>query len=296
MTVWVDHKGKAQAITAFKAPFYGPRLSPDGQRIVYVTAGREFQVWVYDVNRGTANRVTGEGRALQPEWTPDGKRLIFPWFKTGVANLYWQPADGSAAMERLTTSDYFQSSGSWSPDGATLALVEGHPDTGWDIFLLDLKSRRTTAFLNSPTDEAFPEFSPDGRWMAYASDESGRMEVYVRPFPGPGGKWLISQEGGIAPLWTRDGKQLFYYQADGGQIWAVDIRTNGGFSASKPRLLFKATGWLAGGPIRTWDVSPDGQRFLMVKLDEVKPTPVTEMVLVTNWSQDLQHLSSTAKK
>jgi hypothetical protein len=132
--------------------------------------------------------------------------------------------------------------------------------------------------------------------MAYVSDESGRMEVYVRPFPGPGGKWQISQEGGIAPLWARDGKQLFYYQDDGGQIWAVDVRADGGFSASKPRLLFKAPGWVGGMPIRSWDVSLDGQRFLMVKNEGGTPTPVTELVLVMNWSQDLQRLAPSAKK
>ena len=293
---WVDHKGKAQAIASFKAPFFGPHLSPDGQRIAYMTIGKEQRIWVYDLNRGTASQLTDEGKVSQAIWTPDGKRLVFAWWKGLRPNLYWQQADGSSAMEQLTMSDYMQFPGSWSPDGATLAFVEDHPDTGDDIFLLDLRSRRITPFLNSPAFEGFPEFSPDGRWMAYVSDESGRMEVYVRPFPGPGGKWQISQEGGIAPLWARDGKQLFYYQDDGGQIWAVDVRADGGFSASKPRLLFKAPGWVGGMPIRSWDVSLDGQRFLMVKNEGGTPTPVTELVLVMNWSQDLQRLAPSAKK
>jgi serine/threonine-protein kinase len=293
--VWVDHQGRTEAIVPFKAPFSGPRLSPDGRRIAYTTFGSQPQLWVYDLNRGTASRLTGEGRVLWLTWTPDGKRLVFGWQKRGTSNLYWQLADGSGAIERLTTSEFSQIPGSWSPDGATLAFVEFHPDTDWDIYSLDLRSRRTTAFLNSPAREAYPEFSPDGRWMAYVSDESGRYEVYVRPFPGPGGKWLISQEGGSEPLWARNGKQLYYRSLDAAQIWAVDVQADGGFSASKPRLLFK-TPLMPGLPEREWDVSLDGQRFLMVKIEEVKPTPVTEMVLVTNWSQDLQHLSSTAKK
>jgi eukaryotic-like serine/threonine-protein kinase len=293
---WVDHKGRAEAIASFKAPFFGPHLSPDGQRIAYMTLGREERIWVYDLNRGTASQLTGEGKASQAAWTPDGKRLVFAWAKALRFNLYWQPADGSSAMERLTTSDYLQYPGSWSPDGATLTFVEYHPDTGADIFLLDLRSRRITPFLNSRAFEGFPEISPNGRWMAYVSDESGRFEVYVRSFPGPGGKWLISQEGGIARLWARNGKQLFYYQRDGGQIWAVDVRANDGFSASKPRLLFKAPGWVGGDPIRSWDVSLDGQRFLMVTTEGAKPTPVTELVFVMNWFQDLQRLSPTAKK
>jgi serine/threonine-protein kinase len=131
--------------------------------------------------------------------------------------------------------------------------------------------------------------------MAYASDESGRWEVYVRPFPGPGGKWLISQEGGLQPLWARNGKQLFY-RSENGEIWVVDFRTDGGFSAGKPHLLFNVPMLGYGEPIRTWDLSSDGQRFLMVKLDDVKPTPVTEMVLVMNWSQELQRLAPAANK
>ena len=125
------------------------------------------------------------------------------------------------------------------------------------------------------------------------SDESGRAEVYVRPFPGPGSKWLISQEGGLEPLWARNGKQLFYRSFDGQQVWAVDVRTEGDFSASKPRLLFKAPGLSLGGPIRGWDLSLDGQRFLMVKLEEAKPKPVTEMILVQNWFEELKRLCPT---
>jgi Tol biopolymer transport system component len=127
-------------------------------------------MWVYDLNRGTASQLTGEGKAAGANWTPDGKRLVFAWAKALRFNLYWQPADGSSAVERLTTSDYLQYPGSWSPDGATLAFVEYHPDTGVDIFLLDLRSRRITPFLNSHAFEGFPEISPDGRWMAYVSD------------------------------------------------------------------------------------------------------------------------------
>ena len=293
---WVDHHGRAEPIASFKAPFFAPRLSPDGQRIAYITLGRGDRIWVFDLNRGTASQLTGEGKADFVTWTPDNKRLVFAWWKAGLPNLYWQPVDGSSAMERLTTSDYRQSPGSWSPDGATLAFVESHPDALGEILLLDLRSRRITPFLNSGASEGYPEFSPDGHWMAYVSDESGRLEVYVRPFPGSGGKSLISQEGGTQPLWARNGRQLFYRSTDGAQIWAVDVRADGGFSASKPRLLFKAAGWLNGIPIRSWDLSQDSQRFLMVKDEEAKPTPVTEMILVMNWFQDLQRLAPTGKK
>jgi len=181
--VWVDQKGGAQPIIPLKAPFFAPRLSPDGQRIAYITLGRECRVWVYDLDRGTANRLTGEGKSLNVTWTPDGKRLVFNWSRSGQTNLYWQAADGSSPMEQLTTSDYSHSPGSFSPDGATLAFLELHPDTIWDIHLLDLRSHRITPFLNSRAYEFYQEFSPDGRWLAvdggFSASQGSSQELLI---------------------------------------------------------------------------------------------------------------------
>ncbi len=293
--VWVDQKGTAQPALPFKGPFSAPRLSPDGRRIAYNLRGRESHVWEYDLVRGIATRLTGEGKASYVTWTPDGKRVAFKWYKPGLpVNLYWQPVDGSSPMERLTTSEYNQWPGSWSADGTTLAFVEYLPGVGHRILLLDVRSRRVTPFLNSQSDGLYPEFSPDGRWLVYGSNESGRHEIYVRPFPGPGGKWQISQQGGTEPLWARTGKQLYYRRGD--KVWAVDVQTEPAFSAGRPRLLFEQPGLGGSGPIRTRDLSLDGQRFLMVKLDERKPTPVTEMILVQNWFEELKRLAPTGNK
>ena len=291
--VQVDQQGNIQPVVDFTAPFFAPRLSPDGQRIAYQTLGRERQVWVYDLNRGTASRLTGDGRAMYVTWTPDGERLVFGWFKSGQANLYWQPADGSSPMERLTVSDNGQFPGSFTPDGATLAFTESHPESNNDILLLDVKSRRVTSFLNSRADEGWPDISPDGRWLAYVSDESGSREVWVRPLSGQGGRWQISSEGGSEPIWSKDGAQLFYRQAS--QVWVAEIRKAGGFDAGRARLLFEQRAFAGGNPIRGWDTWPEGQRFLMVKLDQRKPTPVTEMVLVQNWFEELKRLCPTGK-
>ena len=292
--VRVDQKGDVQPAASFKASFVAPRFSPDGKRIAYQTFGKEWSVWVYDLNRGTASRLTGEGWVQYPIWTPDGKRLVFGWCASGPQNLYWQHADGSSPMERLTTSENWQCPGSFTPDGSTLAFVEDHPETGEDILLLDMKSRRMTPFLNSKANERYPEFSPDGSWLAYSSNESGRYEVCVRPFPGPGGRWQISKEGGGQAIWSKDGRQLFYRQAD--QVWIVDVRTEGSFSVGKPRLLFEQRDLVGGYPIRGWDLWPDGQAFLMVKAGEVKPQPATEIILVQNWFEELKRLVPTGKK
>ena len=294
--VWVDHKGKAELIASFKAPFGPPRLSPDGRQIAYPTWGLEPHVWVYDLNRGTKTRLTSEGWPGFVAWTRDGRRIVFDWLETGAPNINWQTVDGSSPMERLTQSVYIQFPGSWSRDGEKLAFVESHPDTRSDIQLLNLRDRRVTPFLNSRFNEEFPEISPDGRWMAYVSDQSGRKEVYIQPFAGQGGKQPISNNGGDAPLWAPNGRQLFYRSGDvGDQVWVVDVQTGSGFSATKPRFLFEKPGYDWGAPIRYWDISPDGQRFLMVKFEERKPQPVTEIILVQNWFEELTRLAPTNK-
>ena len=289
--VWVDRRGMEQPVTALQSPFETLRLSPDAQKIAYGISGRDLQVWVYDLGRGTHGRLTGEGGSVIPTWTHDSKRLLFSWHKSLAMNLFWQPADGSSPMERLTSSEYGQWPGSLTSDGATLAFVESHPNTSRDILLLHLQSRRVTPFLNSRSDECYPMFSPDGRWLAYSSDESGRFEVNVCSFPNTGGRWKVSLEGGTEPLWERNGKRLFYRWQD--QVWAVDFRTDAGFMPGKPRLLFERAGYKLSHPTRSWDISADGQRFLMVRLEERKPQPVTEMILVQNWFEELKRLCPT---
>jgi dipeptidyl aminopeptidase/acylaminoacyl peptidase len=175
-----------------------------------------------------------------------------------------------------------------SPDGTTVAFIEERPETAWDILLLDPRSRRVTRFTDSRSNETYPCFSPDGRWIAYVSDETGRGEVYVQASSGRGGKVQISSGGGREPLWSRDGKRLFYLWED--QVWAVDVRIDPEFAAGRPRLLFEKPGYAHHNYIRGWDISTDSQRFLMVKREDRESEPVTELVLVQHWLEELKRL------
>jgi Tol biopolymer transport system component len=291
--VWVDHKGVEQPAVNFEKPFYSPRLSPDGRRIAYTALGTESQIWIYDLDRGADTRLTGAGRAGSLIWTPDGRRLLFRWSEALAMNLYMQSHDGSSPMERLTASEYEQWPGSWSPDGGTVALEAWHPNTGVYVAVLDLGSRRFVPLLNSSFSEQYPEISPDGRWIAYTSNESKRTEVCVQPFPGPGMKYQVSANGGIEPLWARNGKQLFYRWQN--QMWVVDVSTGGGFVTGQPRLLFEKPGYSSGAPIRNYDLSLDGQRFLMVKPEQRAAEPATEMTFVENWFEELKRPAHNGK-
>ena len=279
----VDQKGNAQLVVDCQGRYSFPRFSPDGRQFADSDRGG---ILIYDLIRGVASRLPTAGGI--PTWTPDGSHLVFTWSKSHNRNLYWQLADGSSPVERLTMSEYDQYPGSFDPNGSTFAFMEVHSSTDNDILLLDMKSRRVTPFINSKASEGFPAISPDGRWMAYATDESGSYEVWVRPFPSGGGRWQISKEGGCSPIWSKDGRQLFYRMDD--KFWAVDVRTEGEFSLGKPRLLFEKPGIMEGNPNRMWDLWPDGQGFLVVKPDESKSQPITEMILIQNWFEELKRL------
>jgi len=292
LLVWVDQKGDAERIISQKGPYFRPRLSNDGGRIAYALWGRQQGVWIYDIGRATSSLLTDEGRPSNVVWTPDGKRLLFSQHAPSSKDIFWMPVDASSSAEPLLSGGNDKWVGSLSPDGSKLAFVLNNGDN-WDINILDLRSRRAEPFLNSQSFEAFPEFSPDGRWLAYCSDESGRKEVYVRPFPGPGGRWQISHQGGTQSVWVRDGRQLFYRSED--KVWVVDTRTEGDFWASKPRLLFTNPNYFLGEPLRGFDVSIDGKRFLMVQTEEEKQRPISEMVLIQNWFEELRRIVPSGK-
>jgi eukaryotic-like serine/threonine-protein kinase len=285
--VWVSRNGAEQPMAAPARAYVFPRISPDGRRVAVGIAEEETQVWLNELNREPLTRFTFEGNVNNNAvWTPDGKRIAIQSNREGPLNIFWQRADGTGGMERLTTSQYNNFPQSWSPDGQFLAFVELNPTTGYDIWVLRLGDRKAQPFLQTPFNESVPRFSPDGHWLAYISNESGRWEVYVQPYPGPGGKWLISTEGGTEPVWNSNGRELFYRSGD--KMMAVDIATQPSFAAGKPRVLFEGRYNPAPGTTPNYDVTPDGQHFLMIKRTEQVETVPTQINVILNWFEELK--------
>jgi serine/threonine-protein kinase len=272
-------------------------------RVAVNVEEQEAQIWLYDLARNTLNRWTFEGTTNQfPSWTPDGKRIAFESNKEGRLNIYWQLADGSGGLERLTTSENTNIPMSWSPDGQLLAFFEVDPTNGYDISVLRLgdlspgsgKVRKAQPFLRTPFNESVPRFSPDGRWLSYVSDETGRFEIYVQPYPGPGAKRQISTEGGTEPAWNPNGRELFYRSGD--KMMAVEIASQPSFNSGNPRVLFEGQYVPTPGTFPNYDVSPDGQRFLMLKPSESAEAAPTQINVVLNWFEELKQKVPTGKK
>jgi serine/threonine protein kinase len=294
--VWVDRQGVEQAVAAPARPYRYPKLSPDGQRVAVTIEESESHIWLYDLSRNTLTRLTfGGSPNLMGAWMPDGMRIVFGSNVAGTFNIFWQPADGSGPAERLGGSENITVPCTLSPDGQAISYVEVRPDTGYGIGVLRLSDSgpEMQSFLRPRFTEGAPVFSPDGRWLAYVSDESGRIEVYVQPYPGHGGKWQISTEGGTEPVWNPNGRELFYRSGD--KMMVVEVTTQGAFSAGRPQMLFEATYQHTPGTFPNYDVAPDGQRFLMLKASEQEQA-AAQINVVQNWFEELKQRVPTGTK
>jgi serine/threonine-protein kinase len=267
--VLVDRSGAAREAGADTGYYYGPRLSPDGKRVAVTRqagfASPNTDVWIVDLIRHTRTRLTFDTAASWPVWTPDGRRVAYARaVSAGGTHVYWAPADGSGAAESLVTA-----AGQWfpavfEPSGRGLVYHGLGPQQAkgaiWQVGLADRAPHQVlaTAFHNYD-----PSLSPDGRWMAYHSDESGRFEVYVRPFPGPGGRWQVSLNGGTEPVWSPTGREIFYRSGDA--VMAATVRTQGAFEVGSSTRLFDGLYAAAQNQVTDYDVSRDGRTFVMLQ-------------------------------
>ena len=279
--VAVDRGG---TVTPFAAPlrqYSSPQLSPDGRQLLVTIEGSTADLWLYDISAGTLRQLTFDAGATFPIWTPDGQRAVYSSNTRGVRNLFWTAVFQQGQAERLASSENVQLPGSWSPDGATLAFVERHPTKGRDIWLLPLGGDRIPRpFLDATFDEGAPRFSPDSRSLAYVSNESGRTEVFLRSRMDPARRQQVSNNGGAEPVWARDGRQLFYRSGD--KMMVVPILTSAAAPrAGTPQELFE--GKFAAGTLdaTNYDVTPDGQRFLMVQAEP--QTGARTLHVLMNW-------------
>jgi len=284
--VWFDRSGKQIGVLGDRARSGDLELAPDGRRVavsLFDPVQRVRDIWLLDVARGLRTRFTFDAaEELASVWSPDGSRVVFNSRRKGHLDLYQKASSGAGTEEELLADDLDKHPVDWSPDGRFILFAVAGPKTGADLWVLPLfGDRKPLPFLQTPFNESPGQFSPDGRWIAYSSNESGRYEVYVTPFPGPGGKWQVSTAGGDWPRWGRDGKEIFYLAPGFDRLMAAAV--NGGASAFEVgdvRPLFDTGG---ATPNQAWmyDISPDGQRFLVNTLaEEAASAPIT---LVVNW-------------
>jgi serine/threonine-protein kinase len=284
--VLVGADGRSRVVLEAPGQYAYPRFSPDGKRIALtittLTAPAATDIWLYDLAAGTLTRLTADGSSDRPEWTPDGKRVLFRSERSYESSLWWQPADGSGPVEALLKVDGGPWEGVLAPDGRTLVYRTIRPGTGQDIWYVRLHGDRTPhPIATSSFNESHPRVSPDGRWVAYTSNESGRSQVYVRPFPGPGARVQVSTAGGIEPIWSPDGRRLYY--RSGRALVAVTVTTAPSFGVASRQVLFEGD-FVSTGPHPSYDVSPDGTQFLMLKPTGDEP----QIVVVHDWLAELR--------
>jgi Tol biopolymer transport system component len=301
---WVDRAGREEPLTAPPRAYHYVRVSPDGTRVALDVRDQESDIWVWDVKRQTMTRLTFDP-AIDgaPVWTPDARRIIFASRRAGQSNIFWQAADGTGAVEQLTDTPNMQMPVAIEPSGTLLILREtaAQSTTSEDLALLRLPRGQSEPLVLSPSNDMNAAVSPDGRWLAYESTESGRQEIFVRPFPDvAGGRWQVSTTGGRQPVWSHNGGELFYVGPNAA-IMTVPVERGGIWQNGAPVQLFRgrynftgsAGAQTLGGTVgRTYDVAPNG-RFLMIKEAAANDSVTTNIVVIQNWTEELKRLVPT---
>jgi serine/threonine protein kinase len=292
--VWVDRDGRRTPVDSgwvFSIPFNNSlSLSPDGTRLAIDIFDKTGDIWIKELDHGPLTRLTFEGREnFGSLWSADGRAVVFSSNRNEGWDLYRTPADGTGAAELLVDLAADIGDADWSPDGKWLVIRAGGSSPYRDLWAYRPGVDSVPVpLLHGPYDEMFPHVSPDGRWLLYTSDESGRTEVYVRRFPNVGeGRWQVSTDGGTEPLWAHSGKEIFYIDSDG-QMVTVAVATSADFAVRDRKVLFDASAWRAGGAGRRtyYDVSPDDRRFIMVQ--QVGTQEAAEVILVEHFFEELK--------
>jgi eukaryotic-like serine/threonine-protein kinase len=293
--VWVDRQGRETPLNAPARAYSAARISPDNSRIALDIRDQQNDIWMWDIRREAMTRMTFDpGVDMCPVWSLDGKRII--WASVSamtVPVLFSESADGTGTRQQIgsTVNPVFPSS--VAPTGEIITWENAGPATGQDIIMVDPSTKKRTPLLATPAAELGGDVSPDGRWLAYQSNESGRNEIYVRPFPNvDAGRWQISTLGGTRPAWSSKSDEVFFIDTSGGLSAVAVERTNNTIVAARPRQLL-ATKYYPGFTtlgidLRGYDVSRDGQLFLMIKEAADSTTPTERLVIVINWTQDLR--------
>ena len=287
---FLNRAGKEIGSVGEASSFESPRFSPDGQKVaVTITDPRTGtnDIWIYDLTRGAATRFTSDpGTENIPVWSPDGHTLAFTADEKGQPpHIHVKGLNDAGKAEAIVDPSWVQAVFDWSKDGQ-LVYGDQPPETGADLFLLPMTGERgkPVSFLSTRFNESVARFSPDGKWIAYMSDESGKNEIYVRLIARPGEKWQVSNAGGVNPVWNRDGKELFYISSNS-QLMAVPVTTGNAFEAGRPVPLFRVAAQRKEYEVAQYDVAPDGQRFIVNSSTGAPALPIS---VVINWTSELK--------
>ncbi len=284
--MWVDRAGGRTPIEGIRGDLRWPRLSPGGDRVAVGGIDGtldEEDIWVIDLASGTRVRLLAPGLFhTEPVWTRDGTRVTYSYEATPFPSLGWQPADGSGQSERVHAAPFEAWATDWSPDGSELLFygTGGVPAVD-DMFVVDLDGNRR-ATVGGAGDQRGGRFSPDGRWIAYQSSETGHYEVYVQPYPSLDRKWAVSVGGGTEPVWAPNGRDLFFRNGD--RLMVVSVSADSTFAAGTPTELFRGVTFNDPAGDQSYDVSPDGRRFLMI---DPGPESAVELRVIVNWGERL---------
>ena len=300
----LDRTGNVEALHAALGFYWTPRFSPDGKRLAFsMTSAQSEDIWVKDLDRDTPSRLSFfAGLNRWPTWSPDGNSIVFQSTNTTAPGLYWIRSDGSGEPLRLSDGKLNESPYSFSPDGKHLAFTRTGNGGSSDIFIAPIEGDsshprlgRPELFLGTPFSELYPAFSPDGRWLAYESNETGTPEVHVRSFPGPGGRWQVSTGGGLLPLWSREGRELLFQTFDR-RVMAMGYTVEGdSFMLGKSRVWSEIHLQNLNNAASNYDVAPNGKLAVMLASGATTEKPPTHLSVLLNFSDELRRRAPPGK-